>query len=189
MGVIITDKTTTAMWQKLVHTASEDCHQDLNEDLESYLVFLLMRHLGDTNLASQAIAPDYLKGMQTQGQSGLTCLQTVADQCLLYSGLYPLRSRRRLVKAQYYIDIGRSAYLQIAERARQVYVELFESLSQHFVEMMDILRALRGSEQHDELDSLLLVENWHESQSDFARQLLEKRFEPASLHAPNPRKH
>lgn len=188
MGVIITDKTATAMWQKLVHNASEVCHQDLDEELESYLVFLLMRHLGDTSLATQAIAPSYLQGMQAQGQSGLNQLQAVADQCLLFSGLYPLRSRRRLVKAQYYVDMGRSAYLQIAERVKQVYVELYENLSRHFVEMMDILQALRCSKQHAELDSLLLLENWHESQSQFARQLLEQRFEQASLHAPHPKK-
>ena len=189
MGVIITDKTATAMWQTLVHNASEVCHQDLDEELESYLVFLLMRHLGDTNLAAQAIAPSYLQGMQSQGHSGLAQLQQVADQCLLFSGLYPLRSRRRLVKAQYYIDMGRSAYMQVAERVRQVYVELYENLSQRFVEMMDILQAIRCDKENAALDSLLLIENWHESHSEFARQLLEQRFDQASLHTPHPHKH
>jgi len=182
MSVIITNKTAIEMWQGLVHNACETCQQPLEEELESYLVFMLMRHLQDSSLASKPMAPDYLKGMQTQGQSGIQQLQLVGDQCLLCSGLYPYRSRRRLVKAQYYIDIGRSAYLQMASRAKRSSIQLYENLSRYFVEMMDILQALRYSANPELLDSLLLMENWQDNHSRYARKLLQKRYGDINLH-------
>ncbi len=189
MGVIITNKTATEMWQNLVHTASESRHLQLDEELESYLVFMLMRHLQDTGLANSVVAISYLKGMQTQGQSGIQQLQTVGDQCLLFSGLYPMRSRRRLVKAQYYVDLGRSAYMQMADRVKQVYVQLYENLSRHFVEMMDILQALRYSANPEQIDSLMLIENWQDNDSQYARQLLQERFGQANIHLQKKIKH
>lgn len=189
MSEIITNKTATEMWQNLIHGASELCHQSLDEELESYLVFMLMRHLQDTGLAHRVLAPDYLTGMQTQGQSGIQQLQSVGDQCLLFSGFYPMRSRRRLVKARYYVDLGRSAYMQMADRVRQAYVQLYENLSRHFVEMMDVLQALRYSAHAEKMDSLMLIENWQDSNSQYARQLLQERYAQADIHQQKKIKH
>jgi hypothetical protein len=176
MGMIITENSTTELWVKLVQNAGQTCQQELDVELESYLVFMLMRHVDDTGLADAVLAPRYLQGMQTQGQSGIQQLQTVADQCLLFSGLFPKRSRRRLVKAHFYVDLGRSAYMQLASRVKQVSADLYENLSRHFVEMMDILQALRFSENSAELDSLLLLDYWQDCDSQYARRLLQERY-------------
>lgn len=182
MAMIITEHTNTEMWQKLVQHAGEHCHLTLDEELESYLVFMLMRHLDDTALADTVIAPRYLKGLLMQGRSGIQQLQTVGDQCLLFSGLFPKRTRRRLVKASYYVDIGRSAYLQLADRLKQTYAQLYQNLSTHFVEMMDILQALRFSARAEELDSLLLIDYSRENDSQYARKLLQERFNHSLCH-------
>ena len=176
MGMIITENSTTALWQQLVHHAGQSCQRQLDQELESYLVFMLMRHVADTSLADRVLAPDYLKGMQTGGQSGIQQLQTVADQCLLFSGLFPSRSRRRLVKAHYYVDLGRSAYMQLASRVKRASAELFGNLSQQFVEMMDILQALRFNADKSQLDSLLLIDYWQHCDSAYARRLLQERY-------------
>ncbi len=184
MGMIITENSTTALWLNLVQTAGQSCQQQLDQELESYLVFMLMRHIDDTGLADTILAPQYLQGMQTQGQSGVQQLQTVADQCLLFSGLFPKRSRRRLVKAHYYVDLGRSAYMQLASRVKRAYAELYENLSRHFVEMMDILQALRFSTNPSQLDSLLLIDYWQQCDSQYARRLLQERYGQALLRIP-----
>ena len=188
MGMIITENSTTELWVKLVQHAGETCQQELDVELESYLVFMLMRHIDDTGLADAVLGPRYLEGMQAQGQSGIQQLQDVADQCLLFSGLYPKRSRRRLVKAHYYVDLGRSAYMQLASRVKQVYAELYENLSRHFVEMMDILQALRYSAHSEQLDSLLLIDYWQDCDSQYARRLLQERFGQATLQLSKGRK-
>ncbi len=188
MGVILTENSTTALWVKLVQNAGESCQQPLDVELESYLVFMLMRHQGDIGLADTVIAPRYLQGMQAQGQSGIQQLQTVADQCLLYSGLFPQHASRRLVKARYYVDLGRSAYMLVAERVKSISAVLYENLSRQFVDLMDILQALRFSANTAELDSLLLIDYCRECDSQYARRLLQERYGNALLTLPDKHK-
>lgn len=189
MSMIITDQSDMALWLKLVQSAGEYCHLQLDEELESYLVFMLMRHLDDTALADTVIGPRYLKGLLSQGQSGIQQLQTVGDQCLLFSGMYPKRSRRRLVRASYYVDIGRSAYLQLSDRLKKTYAQLFQNLSEHFTEMMDVLQALRFSSNHEALDSLLLIDYANENDGDYARKILRERFSQSRLLSGKDTKH
>jgi len=156
MSQIITHSTPTEQWQQLVHCAEESCHQDLDEDLESYLVFLLMRQTGNTELADSILASQYLQGMQSEGQNCIQQLQEVGDQCLIYSGLFPKRSRRRLVKVSYYVDLGRSSYIHIAGKMKQGYATLYEHLSEYFVVLMDVLQAMRSLNSEDTDNNLLL---------------------------------
>lgn len=189
MGMIITDQSNMALWLKLVQGAGEYCELELDEELESYLVFMLMRHLDDTDLADTLIAPRYLKGLLAQGQAGIQQLQTVGDQCLLFSGMYPKRSRRRLVRASYYVDIGRAAYAQLSDRLKKAYAQLFQNLSEHFTDMMDVLQALRFSSCREELDSLLLMDYANENDGEYARKLLQARFGQLRIHTGKDTKH
>lgn len=189
MGIIITEHSNTELWQKLVQAAGDQCQCHLDEELESYLVHMLIRHIDDADLADTVIAPRYLEGLLAQGQSGIQQLQTVGDQCLLFSGLFPKRSRRRLVKASYYVDVGRSAYSQLSDRLKQAYAQLYHKLSLHFVEMMDILQALRATSNCEELDSLLLIDYANDSNSQYAKKLLQERFKHSLHHPPKGLKH
>jgi len=58
MDKIVTYSTSTTQWQTLVTEASQACSITLSEDLESYLVFLLMRftdspQIAPTNMVSK----------------------------------------------------------------------------------------------------------------------------------------
>jgi len=172
MDAIITRGTATESWQSLVHSAGECCNQALDEDLESYLVFMLMRHTENARLADTILATQYLQGMQSGGHSRIQRLQEVGDQCLLFSGFFPKRSERRLVKVHYYVDLGRSAYSHISEKMKRDYAQLYERLSEQFVVLMDILQAMRTIHNGYVLDSRSFLEFACECGSQRAERLL-----------------
>ncbi len=163
----------TAQWNKLVLEAEEAIQIHLDEDLESYLVFLLMRFHSRPEIARSVMALEYLEGLQSSGQIRREQLRSVGDQCLLYSGLFPQRARRNQVTVGYYIDLGRSAYRNLAEDERFAFAEIFTKLAIHFVSLMDTLQALRSlGTETPLLDPLTAAELWQESGSRHARAVL-----------------
>lgn len=143
MSKIVLEPTATAHWQSLVLEAEKACDCNLGEDLESYLVFLLMRFVGKPEMASSVLAIDYLQSLLCQGRIREENLKDVGDRCLLFSGLFPKRAARRRVKISYFVDLGRSAYNQISQCRDDVQGVFFRKLSLGFVPLMDILQAIR----------------------------------------------
>lgn len=143
MATFITHSTAAAQWHALVTEAESAASCPLVEELESYLVFLLMRFSRKPEMTGNIIALDYLNGMLASGQIKQGRLRDVGDQCLLYSGLFPQQAERRQVRISYFVDLGRSAYQQLSEGFADSYAELYAHLSHDFVAMMDVLHAIR----------------------------------------------
>ncbi|MEO5703117.1 MAG: hypothetical protein ABIQ54_04455 [Gammaproteobacteria bacterium] len=143
MATFVTHSTATAQWQALVAEAESAASCPLVEELESYLVFLLMRFSRKPEMASNIIALDYLSGMLASGQVKQGRLRDVGDQCLLYSGLFPQQAERRHVRVSYFVNVGRSAYRQLSMGLANSYTDLYAHLSQDFVALMDVLHAIR----------------------------------------------
>jgi len=101
-------------------------------------------------MVESILALDFLEGRRLAGQRRIGALRDVGDQCLLYSGLFPRRARRRRVPVQYFVDLGRSAYAQLAEVEHGL-GELFERLSRDFVVLMDVLQAMKALGQSEPL--------------------------------------
>lgn len=145
MTRLMIQPTPTAQWQALLLEAEAAAHIELDEELESYLVFLLMRHTEDRGLAGHVLALDFLEGLAEPGRVGEERLREVGDHCLILSGLFPLRARRRMVRLDYYIDLGRSAYAQAAdgvERHGRLLAELLIRLAHDFVRLRDVLQTM-----------------------------------------------
>lgn len=75
----------TALWQALIREGEARRHLALGEELEAYLVFALMRHLGDAHLASRTMAEEYLHAHERPLRPDR--LRDVGDRCLLIAGL------------------------------------------------------------------------------------------------------
>lgn len=150
MPRILTEETQTALWQRLVHEAERRSGHDLDETLESYLVFVLMRHLRDQGLGREAIALEYLHAHRSLGAAGHERLQKTGDHCLLLAGLFPERARRRRVPVTYYIDLGRGAYRDLGEVLRAGIAELYAQLAEGFENLVEVLLAARGIESFDQ---------------------------------------
>lgn len=162
---LVLQPTSTAQWHALVSEAEQACATRLEEELESYLVFLLMRFASRPDLAGRILALDFLNSLSSQGRLQEDQLRDVGDQCLLYSGFYPEQAQRRLVRSAYFVDLGRSAYGMLAERVRHATAEVYNQLAHAFVNLRDVLQAMRELDAEGSLAPLANAELWSETGS------------------------
>ncbi|MCP1673363.1 hypothetical protein J2T57_000455 [Natronocella acetinitrilica] len=144
MNRLILDSTSTAQWHRLVKEAQAACDTRLDEHGESYLVFLLMRYLRNRELLRRAMGVGYLHALQTSGRLQGERLRDVGDQCLMLSGLFPGQAVRRRVRSDYFVALGRSAYDEAQRTAPPALGDLYASLAEHFIELRDVLQAMRA---------------------------------------------
>ncbi|MFV1972872.1 MAG: hypothetical protein ACC648_04055 [Thiohalobacterales bacterium] len=143
MQALILEPTSQSQWQALVQEAQASCDHRLDETLESYLVFLLMRFCNQPQCASRIIAEDYLNAQACAGELRIERLRDVGDHCLLFSGMFPQLAERRLVRVSYFVNLGRSSYQQLSDRLDHSWSVVYEHLSRAFVILMDIMHAMR----------------------------------------------
>ncbi|MDH5445489.1 MAG: hypothetical protein OEY52_08015 [Gammaproteobacteria bacterium] len=166
----------THEWHSLVSEAQQSAGIRLEEELESYLVFMLMRYTDKPEMASSVLALDYLNGSNSLGQLRHDRMRDVGDQCLLYSGLFPERAERRRVRISYYVDLGTSAYHTAADATQKTISQLFASLASQFVIIMDTLQAMRGiSGEQLQLAPIMAFELWQDTGSQHALSQLKRK--------------
>lgn len=183
MSTLITHPTATAQWHALIHEAEHTCQTSLGEELQSYLVFLLMRYVSASEFATSILALDYLNSFEMHGRLRQEQLRDVGDKCLLYSGLFPGQAERRRVRISYYVTVGKSAYAMLAHSLAGIKAKVFQDLSYQFVLLMDILQATR------ELDSALptlqplqAIELWNDTGSQRALTTLSRYTQGTPVH-------
>jgi len=164
---LILEPTATAQWHHLLRQAEDKYGHHLDETMESYLVFALMRFMQDQSLASTAIALDYLGTKELSASLRDAQLRDIGDQCLILTGLFPKRAERRLVRVGYYVDIGRSAYSHLSSTIQHAGAELYEQLAEAFVLLMDILQTIREFTE-PALNPLQAQELWSDTGSRVA---------------------
>ncbi len=168
---LILHPTGIAQWHALIGEAQQSSAIYLKEDLESYLVFLLMRFIGQPSIASSVLGLDFLHGYQKlDPQQQYHQLKDVGDKCLLFAGLFPGRAHKKRVKVSYFVKLGQAAYSTISHTL-SVQEELFIKLCTEFPKMMDVLHAMRES-SHTTVDLLQSLELWHETGSQLSWQRL-----------------
>ena len=154
-----------SQWQALVAEAEALSGVQLGEELESYLVFTLMRYLRRPEMAQRILALDFLEAFQRSHPQRNEALRDVGDQCLLFSGLFPRRAERRRVRVSYYVKLGRSAYQTLADSLSKT-ADLFALLAEEFIAAMDTLQAIRVlGQQTTGLLSVQAYELWQDTAS------------------------
>lgn len=144
MSLLLNSSTSISLWQEIIHDAEASCSVRLHEELESYLIFLMMRFTNQPDIVKQIMATDFLKGLKLTKNQKLYHLQEVGDKCLIYSGLFPKNAEKRHVKISYFVNLGQSAYSIISYKHN----DLYALLANHFVTLMDILQAIRQHSKH-----------------------------------------
>lgn len=177
MTSLVLHPTEVAQWHALVAEAQAACDQRLDETLESYLVFLLMRFADQPQLVERILAQEYLQA--SGGKSSEQCgkLRDVGDQCLLFSGMFPHLAERRLVKVSYYVNLGRSAYDQLAALVDRKSEQLYSSLARAFVAVMDVLHAIRSLNGNPALTALQASDLWADTGSRSAYAILRNHYQ------------
>ena len=161
MSNLLLEPTSTAQWRQLVTDAQNSTQQRLDEELESYLVFLLMRFTQTPQVVMSIVALDYLEGQLAHGKVRHERLRDVGDRCLLFSGLFPQLARRRHVSADYYVNVGQGAYAELSGTLSHGLGSMYRHLAQGFISLMDVLQNMRrqGASQ-PLLDPLHALELW-----------------------------
>jgi hypothetical protein len=144
MKKLILHPTETSQWYALVNEAQATTRLVLNENTESYLVFLLMRFSQGTKLMESVIALDFLESMHASRHRQVDILKDVGDKSLLFCGLFPGVAERRHLNLSYFSDLGQSAYLTVGELQERQLAELYFQLSKQFSILQQILQAMRG---------------------------------------------
>jgi len=145
MKKLILHPTDTSQWHALVNEAQASTRLVLNENTESYLVFLLMRFAQTTKLLESVIALDFLDSMHKSGRRQMEFLRDVGDKSLLFCGLFPGMADRRHVSLDYFSDMGQAAYLTVGELQESQSADLYFQLSAQFRSLQLILQAMRGN--------------------------------------------
>lgn len=175
MDKILHGPTPTAEWQALVSEAKHRNAYALAEDLESYLVFLLMRFSGNPEITQSILATEFLESIQQLKMTRLIGLRNVGDKCLLLAGLFPGRARKRRVNISYFVRLGQMAYSALSVERHMELQKLYASLAEHFVLLMDILHCMQElNENKTAIDLLQAEELWRDTKSLHAFHTLRK---------------
>lgn len=165
---LLLGSTPTALWQGVIHEAESHCTIKLREEIESYLVFLLMRYMDKPQLVKHIIATEFMSGLKDGRKKQQMAFQEVGDKCLLFSGLFPHMAEKRLVKISYFVDMGQAAYSTLSKKSN----DLYGMLAKQFVPLMDILQSIRGSKNFTDLMPLEAYELWNDTGSQRSYRML-----------------
>ncbi len=189
MGVLLLQPTITAQWQSLVKEAESSNNLRLNDELESYLVFLLGYYNQRPDIANSILAKEFLTGMTEKYTRQRECLREVGDKCLLFAGFFPEQAEKKQVKIKYFIELGQTAYIQVASLSKPGSASLYNALSYDFLSLMEILHSIRSlSDPKKELTPLQAFELWTDVKSQRALTVLRKNTSFPIL-VGSPRKH
>jgi len=144
MKPLILHPTDTSQWQALVNEAQVSTQLILDERVESYLVFLLLRFSQQNQLMESVLGLDLLESMHLLGRRQRDLLREIGDKSLLFCGLFPGMAARRRVNLDYFTDLGQAAYLTAGELPDNELADLFVQLSAQFKTMQNVLQAMRG---------------------------------------------
>ena len=163
----ILDSSELSQWHTLVREAEHDLGCQLDEAMQSYLVFTLMRFTKNQQLNAHALAIDYLNAHHLPDSLRSEQLRNIGDQCLLVTGLFPQSAEKRQVGVSYYVDLGRSAYHHISTVTQQGMAELYQQLAERFVLLMDLLQTIRQYSM-PALQPIAAMELWQQTGSQTA---------------------
>jgi len=173
LDAVIYEPTETAAWVQFVRAGESRASCTLGEELESFLVFTLMRFMQRTDLFSIVLALEFLQASteQTGRKKGHT-LGEVGDVSLILEGLYPERARKLGVPASYFPEMGRMAFGDLADffgrnNLRSLEV-LYRNVGAGFPAMMDVLLAARERK----LDQNIAEELLHKADRHYLARMI-----------------
>lgn len=172
--------TSVAQWYALINEAQMTRAIHLEEELESYLVFLLMRYTNKPEVASSVFSIEMFDSINAVGQLRKDKLRDIGDKCLLYSGLFPGRAEKKRVKASFFIHMGQLAYGTLSNAIADTKATLFASLCEEFIALMDVLQAMRKVAYDDTHHTLTQIEIWHDLNEERLNYIMNQE---ASNHA------
>ena len=136
MATIKTGPTEIAQWHSVILDAQAQTGIYLPESIEHYIVLTLHTYTKDTSLITAVMAIEFLNAIENTASIKLNKLRQVGDHCLIISGLFPERTKRKNVSPEYFENIGKEAYYNLSfvdtnwALDKNIFLSLFENFSQ-----------------------------------------------------------
>ena len=146
MKELILHPTDLSQWYTIVNEAQASTNLVLDEGVESYLVFLLMRFSQNPHLMESIVALDFLESMRSSSKKQVALMREVGDKSLLFCGLFPGMASKRHVKLDYFSCMGQAAYLTVSELEEPSSSDLYIRLSTQFTTLQHILESMRSED-------------------------------------------
>lgn len=182
---LLLQPTSLSQWQALLNEAQVTAAIKLQENLESYLAFMLMRFCQHPEIANTAVGLEFFLALDALPNLQSNKLQEVGDKCLLFAGLFPENAHKRRVSMNYYIELGQTAYSMLSNTD-----SVYMSLCCQFVALRDVLDAIRDTDLNRTNDLLAYFDLWIKFKSGYALKKLQasSHFSPTFLVPPLPDK-
>lgn len=156
------EKTVLQEWINLVKVGEDRASIPLGEELESFLVFTLMRFVNKTNIFTINFSVEYLEAsISSAGKARETHLSDIADICLVHAGLFPERYKKIGISSTYFRNIGCAALDDLAtlsaKQKRKGSETLYKRARDAFPFLTEVLLATREDTDYLSKYSLLKI--------------------------------
>ena len=181
----------TEFFRELLQSAMRTQAVRSSEEMEFYLVTLLETFAhAEADWFERPLAIEYLESIHSPLPHRCGKLKRVGDTALFVSGLFMESLHRKLVSSDYYMELGCTAYRDLAGIASGVGAgsgDLFAELSERFADFVRVLAEVSFAELfHGDAHTLRVYTRWMYTRSERdARWLLRHGITP---YAPDSRK-
>jgi hypothetical protein len=169
---VTTHSSVEGFFQEVLAGALDRQGVEASQPTEFYLVGLLGEF-------TKARIPDEPLSLRLVGTSGadagerVRALKEVGDTSLYLTGFFADSLQRKLVGVDYYMDLGKAAYRELAQRLGSSSVrEVYQELSGKFPRFVDVLNEVRRHTTFLGQDVVRLYEEWLRTRSDWVENRL-----------------
>lgn len=172
--------------RRSIQAAIAEQELEASEMLEFYLVSLLrdFQHRGwlfdgiDAHNGDIPLAILLMEAMNKEPRERHRSLRKVGDQALIISGFFGDSVRRGTLDLSYYISIGGSAYLTLADlmEGHAAFATLYAEMGEHFADLVDVLAQIAPWNRPETNAELLqLYKRWLTTGDENLKVQLERR--------------
>ncbi len=193
---ILLDASVRGLFETLVAGALAATRTQASPPVVRYLVDLMGERVrvdlpqGEASGAEPTLAEALLEARQERGPASIPRLRALGDRALFVSGFFGESLSRSLVDIDYYGDVGRIAYGELAailgrRLGDRSFSELYEELADRFLQLVDVLAEVSDRTCGGKAPDLLRIyERYLRTGSPRERQRLLRR----GLAPPEPRR-
>ncbi|OGE74377.1 MAG: hypothetical protein A3I07_03585 [Candidatus Doudnabacteria bacterium RIFCSPLOWO2_02_FULL_42_9] len=166
----------TEYFRELVESAMAKQKVAASELTSFYVVNLLTGFVRMRETQDDALGPRLYYSLHGEGAHHRHELRFVGDMSLFVTGFFSESLERSLVSPEYYVQLGETAYGQLAGSADPTLGDVFQELAERFVSFVDVISEVRDlSSDRTDQSVLRLYDLWIRTGSKRAAKRLEAR--------------
>ena len=160
-------------FHEVVTDALSVVHLDASEPASWYLVGLLAE-MTRTRLTDEPLGLKLAQTSVTDPGERVRTLKQVGDTSLYVAGFFAESLNRSLVDVDYYVNVGQSAYAQLARSlgSQRSITEVYEELAEKFPQFVDVLLEVRKRTDFATSDVGRLYEMWLRTRDEWIEKKL-----------------